>query len=413
VIKEVTLDSILTFIRGITFKPEDKVEVGSANSVVCLRTKNIQKELDERDLLSVPERFVKRDELYVKKGDILISSANSWNLVGKCVRVNETLHTSTIGGFISLLRPDVEFIDPDYLYRFLSMDETQNKIRHLGKQTTNISNLDRVRFLQIKIPLPPLETQKQIAAVLEKADQLRKDCKQMEQELNSLAQSVFIDMFGDPLTNPKGWEPRLLKEFYDSKKTGTKCGPFGSALKKGEYVGSGIPVWNMSNITLTGKFIDAPSLWITEHKFKDLESYGVMQGDVIISRAGTVGKMGVVNSAHDRSIISTNLIRVRFGTELHPLYFVSLMTYCKTRLKRLKVGDDGSFSHMSTGVLDDLEFPYPPVKEQHKYVKFRKKLDLQICQLVELNAAHDVNFNSLMQKAFKGELSLKSTKKVA
>lgn len=259
---------------------------------------------------------------------------------------------------------------------------------------------------KVQIPLPPLETQKQIAAVLETADQLRTDCQQMEQELNNLAQSVFIDMFGDPLVNPKGWEVRKLKEFYISEKDGTKCGPFGSALKKEEFVESGVPVWNMDNITLNGTFRDGASLWITKQKYEELDKYSVKQGDVIISRAGTVGKMGVVKSIYEQSIISTNLIRVRFGDKLDPLYFVCLMTYFKTRLKRLKVGDDGSFSHMNTGILDQLEFPYPPVEEQQKYIHFRSKLDDEIEKLTSLKAEHECNFNSLMQRAFKGELNL-------
>lgn len=295
-----------------------------------------------------------------------------------------------------------EGLDLNYLCRVLEKYDVTPYVKGATRQ--KLSKTDASR---IPIPLPPLETQKQIAAVLEKADQLRKDCQQMEQELNSLAQSVFIDMFGDPVTNPKGWKPRLLKEFYISDKLGTKCGPFGSALKKNEFAESGVPVWNMDNISLNGKFVDGASLWITKEKFKDLEAYSVEQGDVIISRAGTVGKMGVVNSAFSKSIISTNLIRVRFGSKLHPLYFVSLMTYCKTRLKRLKVGDDGSFSHMNTGILDALEFPYPPVEEQFKYVEFREQLDTQLALLQGLKSEYEQSFNSLMQRAFKGELKLK------
>ncbi|ENL6073462.1 restriction endonuclease subunit S [Vibrio cholerae] len=292
---------------------------------------------------------------------------------------------------------------PLYVYYFCKT--LKNTLNDMAPKTT-VAIVNKTKFSALKIPLPPLETQKQIAAVLEKADQLRKDCKLLEQELNNLAQSVFIDMFGDPLTNPKGWEVRKLKEFYISEKDGTKCGPFGSALKKEEFVESGVPVWNMDNIALNGTFRDGASLWITKQKYEELDKYSVNQGDVIISRAGTVGKMGVVKSIYEQSIISTNLIRVRFGDKLDPLYFVCLMTYFKTRLKRLKVGDDGSFSHMNTGILDQLEFPYPPVEEQQKYIQFRSKLDDEIERLTSLKNEHECNFNSLMQKAFKGELTL-------
>ncbi|MBE4980853.1 restriction endonuclease subunit S, partial [Enterobacter cloacae complex sp. P3B] len=83
----VKLGEVLTFIRGITFKPEEKIEASDPDAVVCMRTKNIQEELDESDLIAVPKALVKREELFLRHGDILISSANSWNLVGKVVQV--------------------------------------------------------------------------------------------------------------------------------------------------------------------------------------------------------------------------------------------------------------------------------------------------------------------------------------
>jgi type I restriction enzyme S subunit len=367
--------------------------------------------------LSTTVRYISDDEAYgkynhflVEEGDLLIACSGVVveKFDGKIAYARKEhlplcMNTSTMR-FRSL---DRDILHLDYFRWFLTTTFFKRQLQQLITGSAQL-NFGPSHIKLMSIPLPPLETQRQIAAVLEKADQLRKDCRLMEQELNSLAQSVFIDMFGDPVTNPKGWEPRLLKDFYESEKTGTKCGPFGSALKKDEYVSSGIPVWNMDNISLNGKFVDGASLWITEDKFKELEGYSVNQGDVIISRAGTVGKMGVVSSAFTKSIISTNLIRVRFGRQLHPLYFVSLMIYFKTRLKRLKVGDDGSFSHMNTGVLDALEFPYPPIEEQLKYVTFREMVDFQIQMLQELKAQYEEEFNSLMQKAFKGELNLKT-----
>lgn len=339
----------------------------------------------------------------IEKGNIIIPTRMA---LGK-IAIN-TVDLAINQDLKALIIRDHKKVDLEYLFRCIQ--SKSDEIIKQGKGAT-VKGITLDVLNNLKIPLPPLETQKKIAAVLETADQLRKDCQLLEQELNSLSQSVFFDMFGDPLINHKGWKIRTLSDFYASEKTGTKCGPFGSALKKEEFVDSGVPVWNMSNISLTGEFIDAPSLWITEDKYEDLETYNVLQGDVIISRAGTVGKMGVVSSKYGKSIISTNLIRVRFGGDLLPLYFVSLMTYCKTRLKRLKVGDDGSFSHMNTGILDNLEFPYPPMSEQLKYSKFREGLDVKINCLKQLKIDIELNFNSLMLKAFNGQLEFNNAKK--
>ncbi len=86
-VSTVRLGDVVNFIRGVTFKPDDVCVPGTSNSVVCMRTKNIQADLDETDLIAVDRSFVKRQEQRLCEGDLLISSANSWNLVGKSVFV--------------------------------------------------------------------------------------------------------------------------------------------------------------------------------------------------------------------------------------------------------------------------------------------------------------------------------------
>ena len=71
-------------VRGITFKPRDKCDPQDEGAVVCMRTKNVQATLDASDLIAVPCSLVKNNEKMLSAGDILVSSANSWSLVGKC-----------------------------------------------------------------------------------------------------------------------------------------------------------------------------------------------------------------------------------------------------------------------------------------------------------------------------------------
>ena len=273
--------------------------------------------------------------------------------VGKAAIVRGSVSTNQA---ILGIKPDASRLDLSYLKFWLRSQQHKFDQDAQGVAQKNLS-AGYVRSLEI--PLPPLPEQKRIAAILDKADAIRRKRQQAIQLADDFLRAVFLDMFGDPVTNPKGFKIRFLGDFYIDGKNGTKCGPFGSALKKDEYTESGIPIWGMDNITLSGEFIDAPSQWVSEEKYRELESYSLCQGDVIISRAGTVGKMGVVRSVSQCSLISTNLIRVRFGALLLPEYFVSLMTYCKGRVGRLKVGPDGAFTHMNVGVLDTLEFPYP------------------------------------------------------
>lgn len=97
---EVALGDVAEFVRGITFKPADVEALGASGSIACMRTANVQAELDLVDVWAVPEAFCRRDEQRLRRGDLLVSTANSWNLVGKCAWVGDLPWPSTFGGFV-------------------------------------------------------------------------------------------------------------------------------------------------------------------------------------------------------------------------------------------------------------------------------------------------------------------------
>ncbi len=199
-----TVSEVSEFIRGITFKPTDLIEQDDPDAVVCMRTKNIQEDLDETDLIAVPSSFVRQDRKYLKPGDTLISSANSWDLVGKCTYVPELDYPATAGGFIAIVRPK-EHTHPRFLYHWLNNPRTQHIVRHLGRQTTNISNLDVNRFKSVELPDLSFEEQSRIAAILDKADAIRRKREQALTLADDFLKSVFLEMFGDPSENPKNY----------------------------------------------------------------------------------------------------------------------------------------------------------------------------------------------------------------
>ena len=155
-IEMIELGDVAEFVRGINFKPDDVVSESTPGVVACMRTKNVQAELDQSDVWFVGRQFVKRKEQMLSHGDILISSANSWNLVGKCCWIPDLPWESTFGGFVTVLRANRNKAFPRYLYHWFSSPNVQDFARSFGRQTTNISNLDISRCLKMPIPLPPL-----------------------------------------------------------------------------------------------------------------------------------------------------------------------------------------------------------------------------------------------------------------
>jgi type I restriction enzyme, S subunit len=161
------LGEIADIVRGISFPKDAKSLVPRDGDVACLRTTNVQREVEWDDLWFVPTEHVKRPEQFVQAGDILISTANSYELVGKVALVSAIPRKATLGAFISLIRPRLR-VDPKYLYHQLAWGRTQARIRETASTTTNISNVSSKKLAALKLDLPPLDEQRRIVAELDK-----------------------------------------------------------------------------------------------------------------------------------------------------------------------------------------------------------------------------------------------------
>jgi len=320
------------------------------------------------------------------------------------------------GGNASINYADTDFSCSDHCY-ILSVKDKNIETKYVyyylygninileqGFKGAGIKNISKTYISNIEIPICSLDQQKQIVELLDAADEIRQKKKLANDKLDEFLKSTFISMFGDPVTNPKRFAVKNLKSFYLNDKA-VKCGPFGSALKKDEYVQNGVPVWNMDNIAPKSKFLPKPNLYITQRKYKELRNYEVKNGDIIISRAGTVGKMCVIENVCENAIINTNLIRLRLNSDkLLPIWFVKLLEYNGNRVCRLKRGNDKSFTHMNTGILDSIYFPYPSIDLQNQFAQIVEKVEFQKHKNEQVIEQMDNLFNSLSQRAFKGEL---------
>ena len=297
-----TLGEVVDFIRGITFKPEDVVGVEDSNAVVCMRTKNIQAELEVDDLIAVPEPFVRRDELLLREGDILISSANSWNLVGKVARVPALPYRATAGGFIAIVRAKPGAIDSDYLYRWLASDSNQAAIRACGRQTTNISNLSVPRFLDLPISLPDREDQVRAAAILEKADSLRRKRQEAIRLVDEFLKAIFFERFS---AKPRS---SVLTDYCDFLA--------GFAFKSDQYIEprDGVRLLRGINVGID-RFEWGDSTGYPLNAVSDLARYRLEEGDVVLAMdrpwISTGLKCAVVDERVARSYLEQRGARLR------------------------------------------------------------------------------------------------------
>ena len=387
--RQVPLGDIARFIRGITFKPNDKIDIQDVDAVVCMRTKNVQGTLDESDLIALPPSFIKRKEQYVEEGDILVSSANSWNLLGKCCWVERLEYPATAGGFISILRAKPDRIFPRYLYYWFSSGETQHKVRLCGRQTTNISNLDLARCLQLKVPLPPLEEQKRIAAILDKADAIRKKRKQAIELADQFLRSAFLDMFGDPITNPKGWETLSLKEVANIERNLIQA----HEIREGSiYIG-------LEDIDGSGRFLKVKPVMvngIASSKFR-FDSGCILYGKL----RPYLRKIAMPDF---QGVCSTDILPIRPRESMEKTFLFYLLRNEHMIEMATSKCSGANLPRVSPKTLSEFKIISPPVSEQKKFSMLVSDMTRIYGALEKFIAHIDHLFNSLSQRAFRGEL---------
>ncbi|MFL7033884.1 restriction endonuclease subunit S [Vibrio lentus] len=293
-----------------------------------------------------------------------------------------------------------------YLFYVLSSDFVGRQISKESKGgTQKFVSLKVLRGL--KIPLPPLETQKQIAAVLEKADQLRKDCQQMEQELNSLAQSVFIDMFGSKASGYPEWSLHRIEELAESKKGSMRTGPFGSDLKHSEFVDEGIAVIGIDN-AVKNEFTWGERRFITPEKYEKLKRYRVYPRDLIITIMGTTGRIAVIPDDIPLSISTKHLAVITLDKEkvVPEFLAIAIKTHPDLLNQILDSNKGAIMDGLNLGLIKALSLRLPPLDLQLEYLAVLKVIHDRISESrLSHNQYHEL-FNALMQKAFKGELDL-------
>ncbi len=284
-------------------------------------------------------------------------------------------------------------VDVLYLYYFLK--SKKDDFIHPGSCGAQ-PNISATYLKTVKIPLPPLKTQKYIASVLEKADQLRKNCQRLEQELNQLAQSVFIEMFGDPVTNPKGWETITLGDFIEFAKDGPHVSP--------KYSSSGIPFLSTRHIKSTGvmwkdlKYVSDVEAKVHWKKCKP------MLGDILYTKGGTTGIACPVTFEKDFAVwVHVALLRP-IEKKVNYIWLTNMLNtqYCYMQSQKLTRG--ATNKDLGLKRMININMYFPPISLQKKYADIIEALNIQMITLNNIKESHEELFNALSQKAFKGEL---------
>lgn len=333
----------------------------------------------------------------IQKNDILFCLRGS---VGKFAVIRDD-NKGALASSLVILRVNGK-VDIEYLKHYLAsslctkeLDNYQN-----GAAQPNLSANDFKKFL---VPLPPLAEQRRIAFILDQADELRQKRQQAIEKLDQLLQATFIDMFGDPVSNPKGWDKLTIEKMLNNEKYSLKRGPFGGALKKEIFVESGYLVYEQYH-ALNNDF-SFQRYFIDEDKYKELKAFDVKPKDIIVSCSGVnLGKLAEVPEGSPAGIINQALLKISLNQSI-VLNDIFIDIFMHPSFKKAFYGDFRgaaipNFPPMS--VFKEFEFIVPPLEIQKKYqsVKSQVKALQKNHQLAdEMNL-----FSSLQNQAFNGTL---------
>lgn len=264
----------------------------------------------------------------------------------------------------------------------------------------NLPRLSPKALADFEIPLPPIEEQKRIAAILDQADSLRRLRQRAIDRLNSLGQAIFYEMF---LNNGEAasWPVAAVADLAHQ----TRTGPFGSQLLHSEFVDEGIAVLGIDN-AVNNEFCWAKPRYITPAKYRDLKRYTVSPGDVLITIMGTCGRCAVVPEDIPSAINTKHLCCITLRQDIIlPEYLHSAFLAHPNVLKQLGVQAKGAvMPGLNMNIVRGLEIPVPPIDIQRAYVKRKSSVGDQVRSMIEHRNQLDALFASSQHRAFRGEL---------
>ena len=265
-------------------------------------------------------------------------------------------------GFKNLICSDK--INSKYLYWFLKGNTAY--LNSLGRGAT-FKEISKGIVSEIEINVPNIEKQEEAVATLEKTSEIIALRKKELIALDDLIKARFVEMFGDPVSNPYGYNKVALSDLAD-----IKIGPFGSLLHKEDYIEGGHPLLNPSHI-VEGKVSPDDKLTISDEKYEELLAYQLKAGDVVLGRRGEMGRCAIVSK--EGFLCGTGSIFIRTKGEVTADYIQKIISFpsFKKTIEDMAVGQ--TMPNLNVPIVASFQIIKPPVEVQNSYHAFVEQVD--------------------------------------
>lgn len=385
----VKLKDIVDVLNGYAFKSSKYVSSGYR----VMRITNVQKGTLVDDDPKYYEQSNDLDRYELRVGDILISLTGN---VGRVGFVEESILPAYLNQRVGCLRIKSDEVCKEYLFHWLNNDSFEDNCIRNSNGIAQL-NMSTEWLKDVEIQLPSLQEQKKIAKILDKADEIRAKKKLANDKLDEFLKSTFIYMFGDTVINPKKWNIEPLNQYIDFMTSGSR----GWAKYYSEQGEIFIRIGNVRNAELDLSDIQ----YVSAPNNKEAERTKVKTNDLLISITADLGRTAVIDEATaiKGAYINQHLCLVRLKNA-NPVYIAHYMQneFCKRQIKQLD--QVGVKSGLNFEAIKNLKIIVPPLELQNKFAQIVEKVESQK-QKNELVIEQMNNlFNSLSQRAFKGEL---------
>ena len=290
-------------------------------------------------------------------------------------------------GFKNLICSDK--INTRYLYWFLTCNTEY--LNSLGRGAT-FKEISKEIVANIEIPLPAMAQQIAVAEKFEKISELIALRKEQLAKLDELVKSRFIELFGDPVSNPHGYPKVPLSELAE-----IKIGPFGSLLHKEDYIANGHALVNPSHI-VAGKISVDDELTVSNEKFNELSAYHLQVGDVVMGRRGEMGRCAVVQTGGLLCGTGSLLIRTKGDVTADYLQKIISFPSFKKTIEDMAVGQ--TMPNLNVPIVSSFHIIKPPIEIQKAYYTFVEQTDKSKLAIQQSLEKLETLKKALMQKYF-------------
>lgn len=325
-----------------------------------------------------------------ERGDILISvraPIGALNIADK---------QCCIGRGLAALTANETLCDLKYLWYGLEckVDELNSK----GTGST-FKAINKKTLAETEIPLPSLEEQRCIAALLDKVSDLIAKRRAQLDKLDLLVKARFVEIFGD-LAAPECPHKKCKLVETCVSSDDIKCGPFGTQLSKEEYQDHGVAVWEIPQIN--SYFTTQPTHFLTVEKAEQLKAYSIIPGDIAMSRKGNVGRCALFPDNFDSGIIHSDVLRIRVNKQqVNPCFMMYQLHFSGAVQRQIEVVSSGAImAGVNVTKLKHIEIHLPDFDLQQQFAHFVGEVDSVKCSINNSLEKLETLKKALMQEYF-------------